>query len=155
MRGVQRKEGGMWKLGFAFAVALVPGAGTACAVMSPFNLSDLAGADMVVVGEVTNYEDLPESDWAALLTVQVDQVLKGEAGGEMVFVWNGGMAQGPYEPLARGRVLLGAKDAGTAPGASFVDARPDLPRLGQNICSEVWMVPADEPVVAEARALLD
>ncbi len=145
----------MWKLCLAVVAALVPGAGMACAVMSPFNLSDLAGADIVVAGEVIAYEALPEPGWAALVTVRVDQVLKGAAEGEMVFVWNGGMAQGPDEALARGRVLLGAMEAGTPPAPSFGDARPDLPRLGQNICSEVWMVPADEPVMAEARALLD
>ena len=38
----------MRKLGFAVAMALVPGMGTACAIMSPFQIADLAGADIVV-----------------------------------------------------------------------------------------------------------
>lgn len=145
----------MWKLILVLAATLVPRAGMACAIMSAFNLSDLARADLVVVGEVTAYEALPDPDWAALVTVQVDQVLKGEATGEMVFVWNAGIAEGPHPEKAQGRVLLGAMAAGMPAAGSFGDARPDLPRLGQDICGEVWMVPADEPVMAEARAVPD
>ena len=145
----------MWKLCLGAAATLLPGTAMACAVMSPFTLSDLAGADIVVAGEVTAFKALPDPDWAALVTVRVDQVQKGEAGGEMVFVWNGGMAQGRSGELARDRVLLGAMAPGTLPGPSFGDGRPDLPRLAQHICGEVWMVPVDEPAMAEARALLD
>lgn len=155
MRAVQRKEGFMWKLCLAVAVAVVPGVGLACAVMSPFQVSDLAGADIVVAGEVTSFETISEPDGTALITVEVDQVLKGATEGEMVFVWNAGMAEGPGPAKAQGRVLLGAMAAGRPVAPSFGDARPDLPRLGQTICSEVWMVPADEPVMADARALLD
>lgn len=145
----------MLKLGFPVAMALVPGAGMACEVMSRFQITDLAGADIVVAGEVTGYQVLSELDGTALITVDVDQVLKGDVEGETVFVWNAGMAEGPGPEKAQGRVLLGAMAVGSQVGASFGDARPDLPRLGQTICSEVWMVPADEPVMAEARALLD
>ena len=145
----------MWKLCLAVTATLLPGTAMACAVMSPFTLSDLAGADIVVSGEVITFEALPDPSWAALITVRVDQVLKGEAEGEMVFVWNGGTAQSPFEDLARGGVLLRAMVPGAPPGPSFADARPDLPRLAQGICGEVWMVPADEPAMAEARALLD
>ena len=145
----------MHRLGFAVTLALVPGAGMACAVMSPFAISNFAGADIVVAGEVTGYEVLSELDGTALITVDVDQVLKGAVLGEMVFVWNAGMAGGPGPEKAKGRVLLGAMAVGSPSATSFGDARPDLPRLGQNICSEVWMVPADEPVMAEARALLE
>ena len=145
----------MRKLCLAAVLAGLPGMGLACAVMTPFALTDLAGADIVVAGEVTGYRVLSEQDGTALITVDVDQVLKGAEPGEMVFVWNAGMAEGPGPEKAKGRVLLGAMAVGSPAAPSFGDARPDLPRLGQNICSEVWLVPADEPVMAEARALLD
>jgi hypothetical protein len=45
---VQKKEGGMKKLCLAAVLAGLPGMGLACAVMSPFALTDLAGADIVV-----------------------------------------------------------------------------------------------------------
>lgn len=145
----------MRKLWMVGAAMLMPGAGMACAVLSPVDLAALPGADLVLVGEVTGYEDLPDPDGAALVTLQVEEALKGEASGQVVLVWNSGMAQGPHAARAQGRVVLGAMLPGSASEAAFADARPDLPELAQAMCGEVWMVPATDEALATVRAALE
>jgi hypothetical protein len=144
----------MRKFLMAVAAALVPEAGMTCTFLAPFEMTQMAGADLVLVGEVTAYQDLGTAWGTALVTVQVDEVLKGEAEGELQLVWNGGMAQGPHEARAKGRVLIGAFAGGRKPNEYSPDARLDLPAIGQPYCGEVWMLPATNSAIAEAREVL-
>jgi hypothetical protein len=145
----------MQKFVMALVLGLMPVAGQACTYLAPFEMSGIGGADLVIVGKVTGYQDLG-TDWgAALVTVAVEDALKGEAEGEITFIWNAGMAQGPHEARATGRVLIGAMQGGRlAVSDPAPDARPDLPAIVQPYCGEVWMLPATKESVAEALEAL-
>jgi hypothetical protein len=145
----------MRKFALVVAFGLISEMGRACTLLSPFDIDQIAGAEIVLVGKVTGYLPVEDSWNAALVTVEVEEVLKGRAPGEVTFVWNGGMAQGPHEARARGRVLIGAMQGGRiAVGDRTSDARPDLPSIVQPYCGEVWMVPASRETVADARKVL-
>jgi hypothetical protein len=145
----------MRKFVTAVVLALMPVAGQACTYLAPFETEQIGGADIVVVGRVTDYIPDP-TDWrAALVKIEVEQVLKGDAAGEVTFVWNGGMAQGPHEARAKGRVLIGAMKGGRSVNPMAPDAHPDLPAVIQPQCGEVWMKPATKALVREARKVLE
>ncbi len=128
--------------------------GGACTWLAPFDMSRIGGADLVLVGRVTGYLTLNEAPGAALVTLDVDEALKGDLTGEVLLVWNSGMAQGPHAARAQGRVLVGVMAAGRAADPMAVDARPDLPAIVQPGCSEVWMMPALDQTVKAARKAL-
>lgn len=134
---------------------LAGGPGAACTWLEPFDLARIGGADLVLVGRVTGYQTLNEAPGAALVTVEVEQSLKGGMSGEVVLIWNSGMAQGPHESRATGRVLVGAAAVGRAVTAYIDDPRPDLPAIIQPYCGEVWMLPALDQTVADAREALE
>lgn len=134
----------------------VAGPTAACSVLEPFEMTRIGGADLVLVGEVLSYEDLGTSWGSALVTVAVDEVLKGEVDGEVTFIWNAGMAQGPHEGRAKGRVLIGAMRGGRIAVSDMTpDVRPDLPSIIQPYCGEVWMHPATAERVATAQEALE
>ncbi len=141
----------------AVAVAVAPAAGGACTLRAPFDMAQIDGAELVFVGTVTGFEMLPtRGTGAALVTVTVEERLKGRISGEVTLVWNGGMAQGPTERVAQGRVLIGAAKGGRlAQSDRTPDARPDLPSIIQPYCGEVWIQPATRRVVAAAREALE
>jgi hypothetical protein len=140
----------------AVAAALLAGPGSACTFLQPFEMAQIGGAALVLVGEVTEYQDLGTPWGSALVTVQVEAALKGKAEGEMTFIWNAGMAQGPHESRAKGRVLIGAMQGGRiAVSDRAPDVRPDLPSIVQPYCGEVWMQPATTAAVAAARQALE
>ena len=73
-----------------------------------------------------------------------------------MLVWNSGMAMGPHESRAKGRVLVGAMAGARIAVSDMVpDERPDLPAIVQPYCGEVWMQPATRRTVAEARKVLE
>ncbi len=162
----------MRKFVMAVALALMPGVGAACTLLQPFEMTQIAGADLVLVGKVTGYEDLGTPQGTALVTLHVEEVLKGtatvrgsikgsisgsvRAGDEVVLVWNSGMAMGPHESRAKGRVLVGAMAGARIAVSDMVpDERPDLPAIVQPLCGEVWMQRATRRTVAEARKVLE
>jgi hypothetical protein len=147
----------MWRAILIAAGMLWGGAGGACTLRTPFDMAQIAGAELVVVGRVTAFEALPvQGLGAALVTVAIEESLKGGLAGEVILVWNGGMAQGPSADLARGRVLIGAMPGGRiAVSDRAPDARPDLPSIIQPYCGEVWMQPATRRSVAAAREALE
>ena len=141
----------------AVVVAINPAAGKACTLLMPFDMGQIGGAELVIVGRVTGYEALASGGFgAALVTVVVEDSLKGHLQGEVTFVWNSGMAQGPSERIARGRVLIGAMRGGRMAVSTMTpDARPDLPSIVQPYCGEVWMQAARPDVVRAAREALE
>jgi hypothetical protein len=146
----------MRKFAGAVAVALMPGLAAACTWLEPFDITNIAGADLVIVGTVTGYEDLGTAWGAALVTVEVEDMLKGKAGDTVTLIWTGEMAQGPHASRAAGRVLLGAMQGGRIAVTDRVpDARPDLPSIVQPYCGEVWMLPATTSTLATARKALE
>lgn len=145
----------MQRILVAALVALSPGAGVACTQLAPFEMKQIGGADLVFVAEVTAYQDLGTPAGAALVTVEVEEALKGRARGEIVLIWNGGMAMAAQEARAMGRVLIGAKRGGRIAVSDMVpDLRPDLPAIIQPNCGEVWMRPATDETIAAANAAL-
>jgi hypothetical protein len=146
----------MFRLLAIVALAAQPGTGSACALLAPFDMGQISEADIVVVGRVVDYSQV-EGVWnAALVTVSIEESLKGSASGEVTFVWNGGLAQGPNPSRAKGRVVIGAMKSGRiAIGDVTPDERPDLPSIVQPYCGEVWMQPATARSVAAARESLD
>jgi hypothetical protein len=146
----------MRKIVMAVALALMPEMGAACEVLEPFDMAEVGGADMVIVGEVTGYHDLGNAWGSALVTVQIEEVLKGRAKDEITFIWTSGMAQGPHESRTTGRVLIGAMKGGRIAVTTMVpDVRPDLPSVVQPLCGEVWMQPASAERVEAARKALE
>ena len=146
----------MWKVILTAAAMSGASGASACTVLEPFDMAQIDGAELVLVGEVMDYQDLGSPTGAALVTVAVEEVLKGQANGEVTFVWNGGLAQGPHEARARGRVLIGAMEGGRLVVTSRItDKRPDLPSIVQPYCGEVWMQPATARAVAAAREAVE
>jgi hypothetical protein len=146
----------MRKIMMAVISGLVPVAGQACTMLTPFEIGQIGGADMVLVGTVTGYAPVENTWQSALVTVEVEEVLKGRAEGEVTFVWNGGLAQGPHESRAKGSVLIGAMKGGRIAVTTMApDARPDLPSIVQPYCGEVWMQPATAAAVSAARKALE
>lgn len=145
----------MWKRLMVVAAVLAAGPAKACAVLEPFDMARIGGAELVLVGTVTGYRDL-ETPWgAALVTVKIEETLKGRAQGEITLVWNAGMAQGPHAARAKGRVLIGARQPRRIAVSERVpDARPDLPSIIQPYCGEVWMQLVSDRTVAAARKAL-
>ncbi len=146
----------MFRILAIVAFAAQTGIGNACTQLAPFEMGQISGAEIVVVGQVIDYTPV-EGTWnAALVTVSIEEVLKGSAKGEVTFVWNGGLAQGPHETRAKGRVLIGAMKGGRIAVSTMApDERPDLPSIVQPYCGEVWMQPATERSVAAARETLN
>lgn len=140
----------------AVAIGLMPMEGAACALRTPFDMTGIGAAELVVVGRVTGYTALESGFGAALVVIEVEETLKGLARGEVTFVWNGSLAQAPTERIASGRVLIGAMRGGR-PGQSdrMPDARPDLPSIIQPYCGEVWMQPARPGTLRAAREALE
>ncbi|MBL9051671.1 MAG: hypothetical protein JNK19_16285 [Tabrizicola sp.] len=133
-------------------LGLLPGTGQACTYLEPFDISQIGGAELVLVGKVTDFMPVENSWQSALVTVEVDEVLKGEARGQITLVWNSGLAQGPHEKRARGRVLIGAMRGGRIAVTDMThDARPDLPKIVQPLCGDVWMQPATAGVIRAAK----
>lgn len=146
----------MRKFMMAVVFGFMPVIGQACTVLTPFEMGQIGGAELVLVGTVTGYVPVKDSWQSALVTVEVEEVLKGRAKGEVTFVWNGGLAQGPHESRAKGRVLIGAMKGGRLVVSDRTpDARPDLPSIIQPYCGEVWMQPATKTAVAAARKALE
>lgn len=147
----------MWKGMVVVAGVMSASAGAACTLRMPFDMAQIGGAELVVVGQVTGFEVLPVPGLgAALVTVAIEESLKGGLAGEVTFVWNSGMAQTPSERVARGRVLIGAKSGGRiAVSDRTPDARPDLPSIVQPYCGEVWMQKALPALVKAAREALE
>jgi hypothetical protein len=146
----------MWKFTMAAVLGLMPVAGLACSYLEPFEIANIAAAELVVVGKVTEFRMIEEAWGAALVTVRIEDSLKGDLTGEVTFVWNSGMAQGPYEDRTKGTLLIGAAKGGRSPAKDIApDARPDLPSIIQPYCGEVWMLPASAATVAEARKALE
>jgi hypothetical protein len=146
----------MRKLIMAVVLGLIPAAGQACAYLEPFEMANIPAAELVVVGKVTEFRMIEETWGAALVTVKIDDSLKGDLAGEITFVWNSGMAQGPYEDRTKGTLLIGAAKGGRSLAKDIApDARPDLPSIIQPYCGEVWMLPASAATVAEARKALE
>lgn len=143
-----------WMIVVAGLLAASPA--RACEVLEPFDMAHIGGADLVLVGTVTDFQDLGTAWGSALVTVTVDEALKGKAKHELTFIWNGGMAQGPDARLATGRVLIGAKKGGRiAVSDRTPDPRPDLPSIIQPYCGEVWMQPALGATIKAAREALE
>jgi hypothetical protein len=72
---------------FTVRAVLLPQGVAACAALSPFAVDSLVAADIILTGEVTGYQDLYSAPGAALVTVQVAEVIKGEAGAEIALIW--------------------------------------------------------------------
>jgi hypothetical protein len=139
----------------AMILAALPSVSGACTLLAPFKMDQIGGAEIVVVGRVTAYTPSTTNWNSALVTVAVEEVLKGDAQEEVTFVWNGGLAQGPHESRATGRVLIGAMKGGRTANPMSPDERRDLPSIVQPHCGEVWMLPATKASVSDARKMLE
>lgn len=138
------------------ALFLLAGPGLACVLRAPFDPARIDGAQIVVVGKVTGYQELETLPASALVTVAVEISLKGQASGMVTFVWNSGLAQGPHPGAAKGRVLIGAMRGGRIAVSDRVpDARPDLPSIIQPYCGEMWMQPATARLLRKVREALE
>jgi hypothetical protein len=138
----------------AVCMTLLPGVAGACEILEPFEVASLAAADIVLIGEVSGYQELNDAPGAALVTVRVAEVVKGKAETEMVLIWNSGMAMGPFEERARGKVVIGAMATGRAVSEWTYDERPDLPMIVQPYCGDVWLQPATAALVAEVKSAI-
>jgi hypothetical protein len=147
-----------------FVAATQPAA--ACMMAAPFQIEDIKAADLVLTGTLVRYERVspgrPDSlDDYGLLTIKVDQVLKGSASGEVqLYWWNSTF--GVPEKLAFGGPIIVAAVGADKPGLPlrgpsatvFATKRPDLPQIMQAPCSSAFLLPFTRKSADNIRAIL-
>ncbi len=130
-------------LRLALCATLLPLAARACAVAEPFAVADIAGWPVVVMGEVAAYAR--DATGEGHISLEVSEVLKGEAPARIEARWPVQMAEFPPDRWDRpGQVL-----------AAFLPSEngPDLV-LAVEICGRAMLAEASAANLAEVRAAL-
>lgn len=131
----------------------MPQTANACIDIAPFVMEDMRQADVVFIGKPVAYErispDEPDtlSDYG-LLTVRVEQVLKGSASGDVVLYWWNSSFGVPETFETSDRVLIAAINSSSngpplrGPSATVLPTRrPDLLQILQAPCSQPFILP--------------
>ncbi|MFT4025835.1 MAG: hypothetical protein QM676_03385 [Novosphingobium sp.] len=149
-----------------FVLLAVPYPAQACIDLAPFKIEDIRQADAVFTGKVTRYEIVsPEqpgtlSDYA-LITVVVQEMIKGQASGEIQLYWHNSTFDLPdplyvAEPSIFAVVRadrLGLPLRGPS-ATTFASRRPDILQILQAPCSGEFILPYSRQGVANIRAIL-
>lgn len=121
---------------FALGLALLPAPAIGCAVLSPFEVADIAAGPIVVVGDVSGFHQ-------GAFTLAVTEVLKGDAPARMPGTWPV-TADGP--PLIW--------DRPTRVVAAFGPATDGLFPLRGELCGRAHIAEATDTNLAAVRAAL-
>lgn len=146
---------------------LLPNAAEACIDIAPFEIEDLRQADAVFSGRLVRYEIVSPGrsntlDEYGLVTVQVDQVFKGKASGQVQLYWWNSTFGMPEELLVTEPALFAAVRSDSeglplrGPSATiFPSRRPDLMRVLQAPCSGKFILPYSKNDANDVRAILN
>ena len=130
----------------------MPQSAIACRTYAPFQIEDIARADVVFTGQLIRYDLVSPGrsnslDEYALLTVRVDKVLKGNASGDVQLYWWNSTFGVPKKLQRDGRILIAAVSADRTglplrgPSATvFPSRRPDLLQVLQAPCSTAFIL---------------
>jgi hypothetical protein len=142
-----------------------PNSANACIDIAPFEIEDIRQADAIFGGKIIRYERVspgrPNSlDDYGLLTVRVDEVLKGHVRGEVQLYWWNSTFGVPEEEI-ESSVLIAAVDAKRkmlplrgASATVFPTRRPDLLQLMQAPCSSPFLLDYTDQTVGNVRKIL-
>ncbi|QIG81574.1 hypothetical protein [Stakelama tenebrarum] len=149
------------------AVTALSGTAVACMANAPFVVEDVRQADIVIDGVLTGYKVVSPGrpgtlDDYGLLTIRVDEALRGEVSGEVqIYWWNSTFAM-PEKVKLGERVLVAAARANHAGlplrGTSatvYGSRRPDLPQLLQAPCAPAFLLPYTPVAAQNIVTLLD
>lgn len=138
----------------------------ACVAFAPFEIEDVRQADVVFSGKLVRYEIVSPGrpntlDDYGLLTVRVDDVLKGNASGEMQLYWWNSTFEIP-ESIGHPNALLIAAVHADRPSlplrgpsaTAYPTRRPDLLHVMQAPCSSAFILPNSSHNADDIRAIL-
>ena len=145
-------------LGTFILVSVAPQSASACIDFAQFELADMATADAILVGEITDYQIVSTgesglvSDYA-IITMVVDRALKGYGTGEVDLYWSNSTFEMPEElsvtQPALVAVVRGESEGLPLRGPSatiFPSERPDLMQVLQAPCSSPFILPYSKAV---------
>ncbi len=166
----------MWRAAVAGVLVGLAGAPAgACFAPVRMDLRDILFADVVVIGslpsfEIVEDESIPDREAGrhylgdyARLTLDVHEVLKGEAPDRLVVTWASFELENEDDPRGDGRdylVALRANDGSTLPmrGVSYTAnaaGDPDLLTVMQAPCAQAFIFQAEDGVTQAIRQVLD
>ncbi|MEZ5921597.1 MAG: hypothetical protein R3C60_09640 [Parvularculaceae bacterium] len=140
----------------------------ACMGVAPFVIEDIKAADVVLVGDVTNYsvegcqpEEAPSLACYGLIDIDVSETLQGEAREHWtLYWWNSTFGVPEKWELDNPLIIAGrwAKSRGLplrGPSATvFPSKRPELLQVLQAPCSRPFLLQADQETISQVRGLL-
>jgi hypothetical protein len=138
----------------ATALVLDTNPSLACFMAHSFQASDIVEADLVFVGQATEFTPINGSE-SALLTIAVIEPLKGEMQGSLVALWPAAPTLGDFkgqvmqEPMIFATFAIGHPDRW--PNAALQDNRPDLPMIVQPPCAATGVQPATPALIADVK----
>lgn len=149
----------------AALLAIMPAAAEACIDIAPFAVEDIREADVVLTGELIDYETVAgPKDYSlneyGLLTFRVDGVLKGKVAREVQLYWWNSTFGMPEEMDEGERMIVAAADtAKPLPlqvGSAYVQGstRPELLNVLQAPCSAPFIFPYAESTAENIKSLL-
>ncbi len=165
--------GRRWSAAAALGIcaALAGGEAEACLGPRPIDMTEILHADLVVVGRVAEFTaerkgpaQAPgggaymKTIGDAIMTIEVEEILRGEAPERLTAVWpsSSGPGAGPPSSAPSGLHLIGLSAAGALQDRGFQPTfdRPDLPTVLQPPCSMGLVFAEGSEDAAEARRLL-
>lgn len=126
----------------------------ACRISRAADLADLAEADLVVVGKLSNYTIKSGGSYAQF-DILVDKVLKGEAPGRVAATWDNSTFGLPAE-MHSGQVLVALQRPASAGGKIWISANADrgLYAVLQRPCTRAFLFEADDGEAAAIENIL-
>ncbi|EFO33541.1 hypothetical protein TRICHSKD4_0647 [Roseibium sp. TrichSKD4] len=129
------------------------GGASACIAHVPFHAPDTKAANIVFSGEIKSYRKLHEEFASAVVTFNVTQIYRGNAGSEVTALWQNSTFSVPedlveFTALFGSRLVVGITSHKTrlplrGPSATFMPLNDEelssLPRILQAPCSDPFM----------------
>ena len=152
--------------GGVLVLLLTSHAANACIDFAPLELEDIRHSDAVFTGRVVRYEivspGVPDTlDDYALLTIRVDEAIKGNVAGDVELYWWNSTFDFPEplrmtEPAAFAAVTADRSSLPlrAASGTVFASRRPELLQLLQAPCSSPFILPASPKALVDIRTIL-
>jgi hypothetical protein len=129
----------------------------ACMITQSFKPEMMVNADLVFVGQATSFEAI-QGTRSAVLTIAVQDTIKGETENTITALWPVATMLGPFEGRVMSEPMVFAIFAIDSPNRSgnksFEDVRPDLPMIAQPLCHDLWIQPATPDLIADVRKAL-
>jgi hypothetical protein len=129
----------------------------ACMVTLSFEPTMMVHADVVVVGQATDFVAI-QGTQSAVLTIAVLDPIKGEPEGTITALWPLATMLGRFEGRVMSEPMIfpifAVDNPDRSANLSFVDVRPDLPMIAQPVCNENWVQPATPALIADVRKAL-